>query len=52
MSSLLSFGSPATSSWEGSVALRPRLAAGLPLSRRRSARACENDRSILEASSL
>src|SRR5919107_6338148 len=36
----------------GPWALCPRFAAGLPLSRRRSACACENDRTNLEASSL
>ena len=36
----------------GRWALRPRLTAGLLLSRRRSACACENDRTNLEASSL
>ena len=43
------FGSPATSLEErGPWALRPRLAAGLPLSRRRSARAHVNHRTNLE----
>jgi hypothetical protein len=37
------FGNPATSLLERSVALRPRLAAGLPLSRRHSAIAHGND---------
>jgi hypothetical protein len=37
------FGNPATSLLERSVALRPRLAAGLPLSRRHSAIAHAND---------
>jgi hypothetical protein len=36
----------------GPWALRARLTAGLPLSRRRSASACENDPTNLEASSL
>jgi hypothetical protein len=36
----------------GPWALRPRLTAGLPLSRRRSASACENYRTNLESSSL
>jgi hypothetical protein len=46
------FGNPATSLLERSVALRPRLAAGLPLSRRRSAIALVNYFTNLEPSSL
>jgi hypothetical protein len=46
------FGNPATSLWRGPWALRPRLAAGLPLSRRRSAIALVNYHTNLEPSSL